>query len=97
MLSVIGAVGQAEREAMLERQRQADRSRQMKAEGVRVAEMASRLGIGMTSVYRVLGEQSAKKLHDRESAEPRVGIIAPRLTRWSRMPCGVDMTFEWYG
>jgi DNA invertase Pin-like site-specific DNA recombinase len=78
MLAVIGAVGQAEREAMLERQRegiakakregrykgrvptarrQAAEVARLKAEGVRPSEIASRLGIGRASVYRVLGEQ----------------------------------------
>jgi DNA invertase Pin-like site-specific DNA recombinase len=78
MLSVIGAVGQAEREAMLERQRegiakakregrykgrvptarrQAAEVARLKAEGVRPSEIASRLGIGRASVYRVLGSQ----------------------------------------
>ena len=77
MLAVIGAVGQAEREAMLERQtgghrqgqgagplqgpcadRSADRlprSSGSKEAGVRPSEIASRLGIGRASVYRVLG------------------------------------------
>ena len=78
MLAVIGAVGQAEREAMLERQRegivkakregrykgrvptvrrQAAEIIRLKSEGVRPSEIASRLGIGRASVYRVLGEQ----------------------------------------
>ena len=78
MLAVIGAVGQAEREAMLERQRegiakakaqgrykgrvptvrrQAADIIRLKEAGVRPAEIASRLGIGRASVYRVLGEQ----------------------------------------
>jgi DNA invertase Pin-like site-specific DNA recombinase len=78
MLAVIGAVGQAEREAMLERQRegiakakaqgrykgrvptarrQADEVARLKSEGVSSSEIASRLGIGRASVYRVLGEQ----------------------------------------
>ena len=78
MLAVIGAVGQAEREAMLERQwegiakakaqrrykgrvptvrRQAAEIVRLKSEGVRPSEIASRLGIGRASVYRVLGEQ----------------------------------------
>ena len=86
MLAVIGAVGQAEREAMLERQREgiakakggrplqgpcADRSAQaaeiirLKEAGVRPSEIASRLGIGRASVYRVLGTQTA---NDREAA-----------------------------
>ena len=80
MLSVIGAVGQAEREAMLERQRegiakakregrykgrvptarrQAAEVARLKADGVRPSEIASKLGIGRASVYRVLGEQNA--------------------------------------
>jgi DNA invertase Pin-like site-specific DNA recombinase len=78
MLAVIGAGGQAEREAMLERQRegiakakregrykgrvptarrQAAEVARLMAEGVRPSEIASRLGIGRASVYRVLGEQ----------------------------------------
>ena len=82
MLSVIGAVGQAEREAMLERQRegiakakregrykgrvptarrQAAEVARLKAEGVRPSEIASRLGIGRASVYRVLGEPIASE------------------------------------
>ena len=76
MLAVIGAVGQAEREAMLERQREgiakakregrykgrvptarrkADEIIRLKEEGVRPSEIASRLGIGRASAYRVLG------------------------------------------
>jgi DNA invertase Pin-like site-specific DNA recombinase len=82
MLAVIGAVGQAEREAMLERQResiakakregrykgrvptvrrQAAEIIRLKASGVRPSEIASKLGIGRASVYRVLGEQSASE------------------------------------
>jgi DNA invertase Pin-like site-specific DNA recombinase len=78
MLAVIGAVGQAEREAMLERQRegiarakaqgrykgrvptarrQADDIMRLKSEGISPTEIASRLGIGRASVYRVLGER----------------------------------------
>ena len=78
MLAVIGAVGQAEREAMLERQREgiakakregrykgrvptarrkADEIIRLKEEGVTPSEIASRLGIGRASVYRVLNEQ----------------------------------------
>jgi DNA invertase Pin-like site-specific DNA recombinase len=75
MLAVIGAEGQAEREAMLERQREgiAKAKREgrykgrvptarckiirLKEEGVRPSEIASRLGIGRASVYRVLNEQ----------------------------------------
>ena len=76
MLAVIGAVGQAEREAMLERQRegiakakaqgrykgrvptvrrQAAEIIRLKEAGIRPSEIASRLGIGRASVYRVLG------------------------------------------
>src|SRR3984885_13838317 len=75
MLAVIGAVGQAERETMLERQREgiakakregrykgrvptarrkADEIIRLKEEGVTPSEIASRLGIGRASVYRVL-------------------------------------------
>ena len=78
MLAVIGAVGQAEREAMLERQREgiakakregrykgrvpnarrkADEIIRLKEEGVRPSEVATKLGIGGASVYRVLNEQ----------------------------------------
>ena len=79
MLAVIGAVGQAEREAMLERQRegiakakavrdatgavcrlfgkQAAEIIRLKETGVRPSEIASRLGIGRASVYRVLDAQ----------------------------------------
>jgi DNA invertase Pin-like site-specific DNA recombinase len=78
MLAVIGAVGQAEREAMLERQREGiakakrdgrykgrvPTARRQSAEiirlkeaGVRPTEIASKLGIGRASVYRVLNEQ----------------------------------------
>lgn len=80
MLAVIGAVGQFEREMMLERQRegiakarlegryrgraptarrQAAEIIRMKADGVRPTEIASKLGIGRASVYRVLGQQGA--------------------------------------
>ena len=83
MLAVIGAVGQAEREAMLERQRegiakakaegrykgrvptvrrQAAEIIRLKEEGVRPSEIASRLGIGRASVYRVLGAGSAERV-----------------------------------
>jgi DNA invertase Pin-like site-specific DNA recombinase len=75
MLAVIGAVGQFEREMMLERQREgiakakrdgrykgrAPTARRMaveiaarKAEGMTPTEIASKLGIGRASVYRVL-------------------------------------------
>ena len=83
MLAVIGAVGQAEREAMLERQREgiakakregrykgrvptarckADEITRLKEEGVRPSEIASRLGIGRASVYRVLGAQNGNRV-----------------------------------
>ena len=94
MLAVIGAVGQAEREAMLERQREgimkakregrykgrvptarrkAAEIIRLKQEGVRPSEIASRLGIGRASVYRVLGTQtgSDQMAHSRLGAQPR--------------------------
>jgi DNA invertase Pin-like site-specific DNA recombinase len=79
MLAVIGAVGQAERETMLERQREGISKAQregkykgraptarrkaadvlrLKADGVSPTEIASRLGIGRASVYRVLAERT---------------------------------------
>jgi DNA invertase Pin-like site-specific DNA recombinase len=79
MLAVIGAVGQAEREAMLERQRegiakaqregrykgrvptarrQAAEIIRLKEAGIRPSEIASKLGIGRASVYRVLADQT---------------------------------------
>jgi DNA invertase Pin-like site-specific DNA recombinase len=84
MLAVIGAVGQFEREMMLERQRegiakakrdgrykgraptvlrQAAEIMRLKDSGVTPMEIATRLGIGRASVYRILGGQ-----HDREHA-----------------------------
>jgi DNA invertase Pin-like site-specific DNA recombinase len=78
MLAVIGAVGQFEREMMLERQRegiaqakrdgrykgraptvrlQADEIIRLKTAGVTPTEIATRLGIGRASVYRVLAER----------------------------------------
>jgi DNA invertase Pin-like site-specific DNA recombinase len=94
MLAVIGAVGQAEREVMLERQREgiakakslgrykgrvpsarrkADEIIRLKEEGVRPSEIASRLGIGRASVYRVLGTQVAsdQMAHHRFGAQHR--------------------------
>ena len=84
MLAVIGAVGQAEREAMLERQRegiakakregrykgrvptarrQGDEIIRLQHAGLRPTEIASRLGIGRASVYRVLAsEQNSKQV-----------------------------------
>ena len=83
MLAVIGAVGQFEREMMLERQRegiakakrdgrykgraptvrrQAADIIRLKDSGVTPTEIASRLGIGRASVYRVLGQ------HDKVAA-----------------------------
>jgi DNA invertase Pin-like site-specific DNA recombinase len=84
MLAVIGAVGQFEREMMLERQREgiaqakrdgrykgraptvqrrADEIIRLKDAGVTPTEIATRLGIGRASVYRVLTGQ-----HDGEHA-----------------------------
>jgi DNA invertase Pin-like site-specific DNA recombinase len=79
MLAVIGAVGQFEREMMLERQREgiakakrdgrykgraptvrrkAAEITRLKDAGVTPAEIATRLGIGRASVYRMLAEQN---------------------------------------
>ena len=79
LLAVIGAVGQAERETMLERQRegiakakregkykgrahtarrQSDEITRLKEAGATPTEIASRLGIGRASVYRVLSAQT---------------------------------------
>lgn len=81
LLTIIGAIGQFEREMMLERQREG--IAKAKAEGkykgraptarakaneiwalantgIRVTDIAKQLGIGRASVYRVLGEESAK-------------------------------------
>jgi DNA invertase Pin-like site-specific DNA recombinase len=78
MLAVIGAVGQAERETMLERQREgiakaqregkykgrtptvkrrAEEIVRLKEAGVSPTEIATRLGIGRASIYRVLAAQ----------------------------------------
>jgi DNA invertase Pin-like site-specific DNA recombinase len=86
MLAVIGAVGQAERETMLERQREgiakaqregkykgraptvrrrAEEIIRLKEAGVTPTEIATRLGIGRASVYRVLVEQTGE---DRQEA-----------------------------
>ena len=80
MLAVIGAVGQAEREVMLERQRegiakakalgrykgrtptvrrQAAEIIKLKQTGVKPSEIATRLGIGRASVYRILADREA--------------------------------------
>jgi DNA invertase Pin-like site-specific DNA recombinase len=79
MLAVIGAVGQAERETMLERQREGIAKAQregkykgraptvrrrveeimrLKDVGLTPTEIATRLGIGRASVYRVLADQA---------------------------------------
>ena len=81
LLTIIGAIGQFEREMMLERQREgiakakaegkykgrAPTARAKAGEiwalantGIRVTDIAKQLGIGRASVYRVLGEESAK-------------------------------------
>ena len=106
MLAVIGAVGQAEREAMLERQRegiakakaqgrykgrvptvrrQAAEIMRLKEAGVRPSEIASRLGIGRASVYRVLGEREKVAARDVESA-PNGAITSPSYGSDHKMP-----------
>ena len=104
MLSVIGAVGQAEREAMLERQRegiakakregrykgrvptarrQAAEIIRLKEAGVRPSEIASRLGIGRASVYRVLGTRSGTAIRLGSS----ISKHCPHATGEGDMPC----------
>ena len=86
VVNVLGAIGQFEREIMLERQREgvqrAKREGKYKGraptaraksaeivklagEGVRREEIASRLGVGVASVYRVLAERKATALAKR--------------------------------
>jgi DNA invertase Pin-like site-specific DNA recombinase len=86
VVNVLGAIGQFEREIMLERQREgvqrAKREGKYKGraptaraksaeivklagEGVRREEIASRLGVGVASVYRVLAERKAAALAKR--------------------------------
>jgi DNA invertase Pin-like site-specific DNA recombinase len=86
VVNVLGAIGQFEREIMLERQREgvqrAKREGKYKGraptaraksaeivklagEGVKREEIASRLGVGVASVYRVLAERKAAALAKR--------------------------------
>ena len=86
VVNVLGAIGQFEREIMLERQREgvqrAKREGKYKGraptaraksaeivklagEGVKREEIASRLGVGVASVYRVLAERKATALAKR--------------------------------
>jgi DNA invertase Pin-like site-specific DNA recombinase len=86
VVNVLGAIGQFEREIMLERQREgvqrAKRAGKYKGraptaraksaeivklagEGVKREEIASRLGVGIASVYRVLAERKAEALAKR--------------------------------
>jgi DNA invertase Pin-like site-specific DNA recombinase len=102
MLSVIAAVGQAERESMLERQRegiakaklegryrgraptarrQADEIARLKSAGVRPSEIASRLGIGRASVYRVLAGQDGNHAAADSRQWPKRRVLRPRRTR----------------
>src|ERR1700730_14495154 len=83
MMAVIGAVGQAERETMLERQREGIakaqregrykgraptvRRARLKADGVTPTEIAATLGIGRASVYRVLSQQTGVARIETES------------------------------
>src|SRR5580700_3628152 len=67
LLTMIGAIGQFEREMMLERQREgrykgraptarakSEQARALRAEGIGATEIAKRLKMGRASVYRVL-------------------------------------------
>jgi DNA invertase Pin-like site-specific DNA recombinase len=81
MLNLLGAVGQFEREVMLERQRvgiarakadgkyrgrkptaklKADRAKELWRSGLRPAQIATCLGIGRASVYRLLSDRESK-------------------------------------
>ncbi len=88
MLAVIGAVGQAEREAMLERQREGiakakaqgrykgrvPKFIRLKEAGVRPSEIASRLGIGRASVYRMLADHNGGNAHAMVVTPPQVTV-----------------------
>ena len=61
MLTLLGGIAEFERSLMLERQREgiakakAAQVQSLQAEGVGPSEIARRLGIGRSSVYRMLG------------------------------------------
>jgi DNA invertase Pin-like site-specific DNA recombinase len=113
MLTMLGAIGQFERDLMLERQRegiqkakaekkykgraptamhQAGAVRRLRAEGVKPGEIAKRLGIARSSVYRVLdvggSRQKAGRMEETEAQTSRIVFLDPEIG----MPTGKTAT-----